>query len=43
VIAQAKKPPRLQTLMIRDKPKPQSIENMIATAKAWVRAFDRKG
>ena len=38
-----KKMPRLKTLQILDAPKPQSIKDMIATAKAWVAAFKKKG
>ena len=43
MLSQVKKMPRLKTLQILDAPKPQSIQNMIATAKAWVAAFKKKG
>ena len=42
MLSQVKKMPRLKSLMILDAPKPQSIKNMIATAKAWVRALKGK-
>ncbi len=42
-IPMAKRPPRLSELLIRDKPKPQSIKNMIATARAWTKAFEKRG
>ncbi len=37
-----KKMPRLKTLLILDQPKQQSIDQMRATARAWVAAFSRK-
>ena len=38
-----KKQPRLDSLLIRDKPKAQGIRDMISTAKAWVNALKKKG
>lgn len=38
-----KKMPRLQTLLIRDQPKPQSIDQMRAVAQSWAAAFKKKG
>ena len=41
-IPMARKVPRLAELMILDRPKKQSIDQMRAIAKSWVRAFDKK-
>jgi len=43
MLGRVKKMPRLDTLLIRDRPKAQSIEQMRATARAWVAAFKKKG
>jgi len=42
-LGRLKKIPRLDTLLIRDRPKAQSIEQMRATARAWVSALKGKG
>ena len=42
-IPMAKKVPRLSSLMIRDRPKQQSIDQMISVARSWVAAFEKKG
>ena len=43
MMERANKLPRLDELLIRDKPKRQSIDQMVAVAKSWSLRFNAKG